>query len=616
MNELPLENSAAEFLGFNFEALAELIAFVDFSEGFTIAIAEINFAGDVDRVMDAVRRDPRIQDVDLVDLVLDDPKLESVLDAVRARLEQLTIREGLKPVLVVRGLEQAIGITGGLSVPVLQNLNYTREQFRSQVPCPLVLVLPRFAVQRLAAGSRDFWAWASAIIRFQSAAGSVSQARMDCYNGRIHSNDQLLVKQERLDLLLRLLEEYRPLVSEDQLLNAKARLEVLEELGDAFDSISDMRQASKYYQQFFALAEAVGDQNTQANGLFKIGRLYYRLDDRHQDALDNYDKAIVLYQSAKNRLGEANTLKAIGDVLQFLKQSQDALNRYETAIDIYRQVGDRLGEANTLKAIGDVLQFLKQSQDALNRYETAIDIYRQVGDRLGEANTLKAIGDVLQFLDQRQDALNRYETAIDIYRQVGDRLGEANTLKAIGDVLQFLDQRQKALDRYETAIEIYRQVGDRLGEANTLQAIGDLQSDFNLAIQTFFQTALKIYEQIGSQYSQGRILADSIAPTYLKLGNSYQAKTCYEEALKFWTNVNYTPGINQCKQALANLNQSSNNRRGPTAPKIGDDRTPREKKRSFPLWQSAIVLLVFGIGWLAVKPDTPAPQNGEVRQAK
>ena len=536
MNELPLENSAAEFLGFNFEALAELIAFVDFSEGFTIAIAEINFAGDVDRVMDAVRRDPRIQDVDLVDLVLDDPKLESVLDAVRARLEQLTIREGLKPVLVVRGLEQAIGITGGLSVPVLQNLNYTREQFRSQVPCPLVLVLPRFAVQRLAAGSRDFWAWASAIIRFQSAAGSVSQARMDCYNGRIHSNDQLLVKQERLDLLLRLLEEYRPLVSEDQLLNAKARLEVLEELGDAFDSISDMRQASKYYQQFFALAEAVGDQNTQANGLFKIGRLYYRLDDRHQDALDNYDKAIVLYQSAKNRLGEANTLKAIGDVLQFLKQSQDALNRYETAIDIYRQVGDRLGEANTLQAIGDVLQFL--------------------------------------------------------------------------------DQRQKALDRYETAIEIYRQVGDRLGEANTLQAIGDLQSDFNLAIQTFFQTALKIYEQIGSQYSQGRILADSIAPTYLKLGNSYQAKTCYEEALKFWTNVNYTPGINQCKQALANLNQSSNNRRGPTAPKIGDDRTPREKKRSFPLWQSAIVLLVFGIGWLAVKPDTPAPQNGEVRQAK
>ena len=372
MNELLLENSTAEFLGFNFQALAELIAFVDFSEGFTIAIAEINFSGDADRVMEAVRNHPRTQDVDLVDIVLDDPKLVSVLDAVRARLEQLTIREGLKPVLVLRGLEQSIGITGDLSVQVLQNLNYTREQFRSQVPYPVVFVLPRFAVQRLAAGSRDFWAWASAIVRFQSAAGSVSQARIDCFDGgRRYSSDRLPVKQERLDLLLRLLEEYRPLVSEDQLLNATARLEVLEELGDAFDSISDMRQASKYYQQFFALAEAVGDTNAQANGLFKIGTLYYRLDDRHQDALENYDKAIVLYQSSKNRLGEANTLKAIGNVYSSFDQYQCSIDFYQKSLEIQCEIGDRNGEANfTLNLKG----FLIEVDRALILIERAIYI--------------------------------------------------------------------------------------------------------------------------------------------------------------------------------------------------------------------------------------------------
>ena len=474
-DKFPQAGSTAEFLGFNFEALAELIAFVDFSEGFTIAIAEINFAGDADRVMEAVRNHPRTQDVDLVDVVLDDPGLESVLDAVRARLEQLTIREGFKPVLVLRGLEQSIGITGDLSVKVLQNLNYTREQFRSQVPYPIVLVLPRFAVQRLAAGSRDFWAWASAIVRFQSAMGSVSQARSDCFeSGRMYSSDRLPVKKERLDLLLRLLEEYRPLVSEDQLLNATARLEVLNELGNAFDSISDMRQASKYYEQFFALAQAVGDENAQANGLFKVGRLYYRLDDRHQDALENYDQALVLYQSSKNRLGEANTLKAIGDVLQFLAQRQDALNRYETAIEIYRQVGDRLGEANTLIAIGDVLQFLKQSQDALNRYETAIEIYRQVGARLGEANTLKAIGDLEE---DPKNGLNR------------------------------------------------------------------------------FNQAMQIYQEIGDQYSQARILATSLAPAYIKLNQSYQAKEVYQTALQYFEEIDLEAGIKLCKDKLRNLNQ-------------------------------------------------------------
>ncbi|MCY7408326.1 MAG: tetratricopeptide repeat protein, partial [Alkalinema sp. CAN_BIN05] len=180
--------------------------------------------------------------------------------------------------------------------------------------------------------------------------------------------------------------------------------------------------------------QAVGDENAQANGLFKVGRLYYRLDDRHQDALENYDQALVLYQSSKNRQGEANTLQAIGDVLQFLDQSQDALNRYETAIEIYRQVGDRLGEANTLKAIGDL------EEDPKN-------------------------------------GLNR------------------------------------------------------------------------------FNQAMQIYQEIGDQYSQARILATSLAPAYIKLNQSYQAKESYEKALKYFEEIDLEAGIESCKDKLRNLNQ-------------------------------------------------------------
>jgi tetratricopeptide (TPR) repeat protein len=154
---------------------------------------------------------------------------------------------------------------------------------------------------------------------------------------------------------------------------------------------------------------------------------------------------------------------------------------------------------------------------------------------------------------EASQALERYETAIEIYRQVGDRLGEANTLQAIGDVLQFLDQRQAALERYETAIEIYRQVGARLGEANTLQAIGDLQSDPAVAMAQYLQPALSIYQQIDNTYSQGRILAVSIAPTYLKLQQPDQAKLSYEQALELSSQINYQPGIQYCQNALRDL---------------------------------------------------------------
>ncbi|WP_242039121.1 tetratricopeptide repeat protein, partial [Anabaena cylindrica] len=168
-----------------------------------------------------------------------------------------------------------------------------------------------------------------------------------------------------------------------------------------------------------------------------------------KEALERYEEALAFYRNigvseappVEARLGEANTLQAIGDVLQFLDRRTEALERYEEALAFYRDIGDRLGEANTLRAIGDVLQFLDRRTEALERYEEALAFYRDIGARLGEANTLQAIGDVLQFLKRSTEALERYEEALAFYRDIGDRLGEANTLRAIGDVLQFLDRR-------------------------------------------------------------------------------------------------------------------------------------------------------------------------------
>ncbi|MHC5826609.1 MAG: tetratricopeptide repeat protein [Nostoc sp.] len=71
------------------------------------------------------------------------------------------------------------------------------------------------------------------------------------------------------------------------------------------------------------------------------------------------------------------------------KRSDEALQRYETALSFYRDTGSRLGEANTLKAIGYILQFLDRRDEALQRYETALSFYRDIGDRLGEANILQ-----------------------------------------------------------------------------------------------------------------------------------------------------------------------------------------------------------------------------------
>ncbi|MFN8003146.1 MAG: tetratricopeptide repeat protein [Acidobacteriota bacterium] len=71
---------------------------------------------------------------------------------------------------------------------------------------------------------------------------------------------------------------------------------------------------------------------------------------------------------------------------------------YEKALPLYRQIEDRLGEANVLQAIGDLLMRVADLSGARASYEKALPLYRQIEARLGEANVLQAMRD---FADAR-----------------------------------------------------------------------------------------------------------------------------------------------------------------------------------------------------------------------
>ncbi|MEG4236411.1 tetratricopeptide repeat protein [Microcoleus sp. Pol14C6] len=192
-------------------------------------------------------------------------------------------------------------------------------------------------------------------------------------------------------------------------------------------------------------------------------------------------------------------------------EAQEALSRYDTALKLYEQVGDNLGKANTLRAIGDVLQFLDRCEEALERYDTALKLYEQVGANLGKANTLRAIGDVLQFLDRRDEALKRYDTALKLYEQVGDNLGKANTLQAIGDVALANEQYPKALEHYRQALALLEQIHDLYSTARVWYCIGTAyakQGDKPQAISAF-TTAASICRNIKledlAQFCEGAI---------------------------------------------------------------------------------------------------------------
>ncbi len=122
---------------------------------------------------------------------------------------------------------------------------------------------------------------------------------------------------------------------------------------------------------------------------------------------------------------------------------------------------DRQAEANTLKAIGDVQQFLKQSPAALENYNQAMLIYRSVGARLGEANTLKAIGILLSKQGNYRQAVPSVEAALAIYRKIGDRYSQAATLQNLAVLYQNTGRVKEGFVCGQESIQLFSDLGLR-----------------------------------------------------------------------------------------------------------------------------------------------------------
>ncbi len=234
------------------KAFRQLVAFVNASEGLTIGFVESNFKLDTDAVIDVLGQDPSCQSIQFEVLNFPDPQLRFLRDSIVRALQNLRVEPDKKLVLIVRGLEQSIGMTGDYP-PMLQDLNFVRDDFVKSIPHPLLFCLPDYAITRLARYAPDFWAWKSGLFRFQTLPTTQADAlSQTLHSEQIHEGLDLKEKQERIDLLQRLLMEYQPSGHEQTQTNLKTCLNILKELGVLYRSLGDVVKAERMFQDALA----------------------------------------------------------------------------------------------------------------------------------------------------------------------------------------------------------------------------------------------------------------------------------------------------------------------------------------------------------------------------
>jgi tetratricopeptide (TPR) repeat protein len=506
------EENLPKFRSLNNDAMQGLLAMLDLSQGFTIAFAECNFWQDglalVSALNEEIASDPEWEELQLEAWEFNDPDLRYLLDELSKRLETLPRQEGKKLVLVLRGLENAIGVVGDYP-PFLVDLNFVRDAYARMVPHPVVFVLPDYAITRVANFAPDFWAWKSGVFKFKTSKETRDFAEAKTIgSGRIIGNYLKPEKRERIDLLHRLLMEASPSGSDpDSNRNASNQINILIKLGSAYSSLSEFNRAIEFDQQALELSQKIGDHNGEANALNGLGNAYDSLG-QYQQSIHLLLQSLGIFREIGNRNGEANSLCDLGNAYDSLGQYQRAIHLRLQSLEVFREIGARNGEASALGNLGNAYGSLGQYQQAIEFHQQSLEINRGIGNRDGEAACFGNLGNASRNIGKYQQAIEFHQQSLEINREIGDRNGEATALCNLGNVYYSLGQYQQAIQRYQQSLEIQKEIGDLNGEANSRMNLGsayDSLGQYQQAIH-FHHKSLEIFKEIGNRNGEANSL--------------------------------------------------------------------------------------------------------------
>jgi tetratricopeptide (TPR) repeat protein len=144
----------------------------------------------------------------------------------------------------------------------------------------------------------------------------------------------------------------------------------------------------------------------------------------------------------------------------------------EQALATFRDIGSRLGEANALCWLGDVVRDTGNLAEAAHVLNQALLVYREIGNRHGTASALHNLGSVHQAAGDVPAAEDLLAQARDLYHDVGDALGEAQTLNQIGILRLECGQPQSARPHFLRALAISRSIDNQTEADGALEGIG------------------------------------------------------------------------------------------------------------------------------------------------
>lgn len=287
-----------------------------------------------------------------------------------------------------------------------------------------------------------------------------------------------------------------------------------------------------YLNRAYDLSVQLDNQEAKA-AILQAKGVAYRLMDRPQDALRNYQDSMDIKRAIGDRRGIAVSLNEMATAQVMLGQPDAADKSYNEALKIRRDIGDKRGVGDTLIDLANLYQDRGKVDQALSLYKESLQIQRDLQDESNQALCLNNIGTAYLSKGQYQDALTYYQQALVLRQKLNVPDDLADTVRNVAVANTKLGQYDEALADYLKALDLWRNSGDRRGTAMSAYDMGTVfsyQGRFGAALNSR-QDALKGFREAKDSTNWMASALMGYGEALAQVGRGDEAQPSFDEAL-------------------------------------------------------------------------------------
>jgi tetratricopeptide (TPR) repeat protein len=272
------------------------------------------------------------------------------------------------------------------------------------------------------------------------------------------------------------------------------------------------------------IAKQAGYLRGVADSWKNAGVAWLKLDNLQQ-ALDDFQRALAIYERIENAPAIIETLEHLGDLYRTQNSLEIALRCYSDALQACEQ-SRSLGKVTHLYiAIGDVQAELHQYEDSIHSFLKALALAKDRNETATLAHAMHRLADIYLITGRHTEAVKYYTEVSALQPENSHTPDLARALSGMARAHTALLHFENALDAYERALEIYTALKNDREAAFTLANIAHIKQRMSLyeeAADLCFR-AMKVAEKIDED--------EVLLQIHKQFSEVYGAANKHEEAL-------------------------------------------------------------------------------------